>query len=169
MSARGPVLFLCPHNAAKSVLAVAEFNRLAQQQGVSLRADSAGTEPDAAPSPAVVAAQHEEGIDVAGHRPRRVTREDLAAAYRIISFGCDIGALAPPERQSSPGRTCRRSAVIWRRRVRQSASIWNGLWSSWQLNRVRRATTLGRMGDAMGNARPAEGGPDRLSVSDPAL
>jgi arsenate reductase (thioredoxin) len=96
MSARGPVLFLCPHNAAKSVLAVAEFNRLAQQQGVSLRADSAGTEPDAAPSPAVVAALREEGIDVAGHRPRRVTREDLAGAHRIISLGCDIGVLAPP-------------------------------------------------------------------------
>jgi len=56
MSARGPVLFLCPHNAAKSVLAVAEYDRLAQQRGISLRADSAGTEPEAAPSPAVVAA-----------------------------------------------------------------------------------------------------------------
>jgi arsenate reductase len=96
MSARGPVLFLCPHNAAKSVLAVAEFNRLAQQQGVSLRADSAGTEPDAAPAPAVVAALRDEDINVAGHRPRRVTPDDLAAAYRIISLGCDVGALTLP-------------------------------------------------------------------------
>ena len=96
MSARGPVLFLCPHNAAKSVLAVAEFNRLAQQQGVSLRADSAGTEPDAAPAPTVVAALRDEGINVAGHRPRRVTPEDLAAADRVISLGCDVGAVAPP-------------------------------------------------------------------------
>jgi len=91
------VLFLCPHNAAKSVLAVAEFDRLAQQRGVSLRADSAGTDPEAAPSPAVVAALCADGIDVADHRPRRVTPEDLTAADRIITLGCDIGALAPPE------------------------------------------------------------------------
>ena len=96
MSARGPVLFLCPHNAAKSVLAVAEFDRLAQQRGVSLRADSAGTEPEAAPSPAVVAALRAEGIDVADHRPRRATPEDLVGADRIITLGCDIGELAPP-------------------------------------------------------------------------
>src|SRR5215212_160050 len=95
MTWRGRVLFLCPHNAAKSVLAVAEFNRLAQQRGVSLRADSAGTEPDTAPSPAVVAALRADGIDVANHRPRLVTREDLATADRIITLGCDIGALVP--------------------------------------------------------------------------
>jgi protein-tyrosine-phosphatase len=55
VTAHGRVLFLCPHNAAKSMLAIAKFNRLAQQRGLSLRADSAGKEPDAAPSPAVVA------------------------------------------------------------------------------------------------------------------
>ena len=36
MTAQKRVLFLCPHNAAKSVLAVAEFNRLAQQRGMTL-------------------------------------------------------------------------------------------------------------------------------------
>ena len=96
MTGHGRVLFLCPHNAAKSVLAVAEFNRLAQQRGLSLRADSAGTEPDAAPSPAVVAALLTDGIDFTDHRPRRVTTEDLAAADRIITLGCDIEALVPP-------------------------------------------------------------------------
>ena len=96
MTAHGRVLFLCPHNAAKSVLAVAEFNRLARQRGLSLRADSAGTEPDAAPSPAVVAALLADGIDVTDHRPRRVTAEDLAAADHIITLGCDIAALLPP-------------------------------------------------------------------------
>jgi arsenate reductase (thioredoxin) len=96
MTAHGRVLFLCPHNAAKSVLAVAELNRLAQQRGLSLRAESAGTEPEAAPSPAVVAALRADGIDVADHRPRRVTPEDLVGADRIITLGCDIGALAAP-------------------------------------------------------------------------
>ena len=96
MTPHGRVLFLCPHNAAKSVLAVAEFNRLAQQRGLAVRADSAGTEPDAAPSPAVVATLLADGIDVTDHRPRRVTKEDLAAAHRIITLGCDVEALVPP-------------------------------------------------------------------------
>jgi arsenate reductase (thioredoxin) len=83
------ILFLCPHNAAKSVLAAAYFDQLARERGLDCQAASAGTSPDAVPSPAVVAMLREEGIDVAGHRPRRVTAEDLASAHRVISLGCD--------------------------------------------------------------------------------
>ena len=89
------VLFLCPHNAAKSVLAAADFDRLARARGLPYRADSAGTEPDDVPAAAVVAVLREEGIDVSAHRPRRVTDEDLTAAHRVISLGCDLGGLAP--------------------------------------------------------------------------
>jgi protein-tyrosine-phosphatase len=89
------ILFLCPHNAAKSVLAVAHFDRLARERGLPYRADSAGTEPDAQPSPAVVAALGAEGINVTAHHPRHVTAEDLAAARRVISMGCDLGEVVP--------------------------------------------------------------------------
>jgi arsenate reductase (thioredoxin) len=90
--AMGPartILFLCPHNAAKSVLAAAYFDQLARERGLNYRAASAGTSPDAVPSPAVVAMLREEGIDVAGYRPRRVATEDLTSAHRVISLGCD--------------------------------------------------------------------------------
>jgi arsenate reductase (thioredoxin) len=83
------ILFLCPHNAAKSVIAAAYFARLARERGLDYQAASAGTSPDAAPSPAVVAMLRDEGIDVAGYRPRRVTAEDLTSAHRVISLGCD--------------------------------------------------------------------------------
>jgi arsenate reductase (thioredoxin) len=92
-TAMGPartILFLCPHNAAKSVLAAAYFDTMAIERGLPFRADSAGTEPDEQASPAVVAALHADGIDVADHRPRRVTAEDVASAYRVISLGCDV-------------------------------------------------------------------------------
>src|SRR3712207_5875799 len=89
MGSARTILFLCPHNAAKSVLAAAYFDRLAQERGLDYRAASAGTSPDAAPSPAVVAMLRDEGIDVAGHRPRRLTAEDLTSAHRVISLGCD--------------------------------------------------------------------------------
>ena len=89
MGLHGTILFLCPHNAAKSVLAAAYFDQQAIARGLPFRADSAGTEPDEQPAPAVVATLRDEGIDVAGHRPRRVTAEDLANAHRVISLGCD--------------------------------------------------------------------------------
>ena len=31
-------------------------------------------------------------------RPRRVTRDELASAWRVVSFGCDLTALAPDAR-----------------------------------------------------------------------
>ena len=90
------IVFLCPHGAAKSVIAAAYCQQLADQWGVSLHATSAGTEPDAEVPPAVVALLRAEGIDVADDRPRRVTMEELATAHRIVTLGCDLGDLERP-------------------------------------------------------------------------
>jgi protein-tyrosine-phosphatase len=96
MSETRTILFLCPHGAATSVMAAAYFQRLAEQRGLDVSADAAGTEPDAEVSPAVLELLNAEGIDVANYRPRRVSAEELAAADHIVSFGCDLGDLAPP-------------------------------------------------------------------------
>src|SRR5215211_184584 len=88
------ILFLCPHGAAKSVIAAAYCRQLADQWGVPMHARSAGTEPDAEVSPAVVALLRTEGIDIGDYLPRRVTAEELASADWIISLGCDLGDLA---------------------------------------------------------------------------
>ena len=80
------VLFVCLHGAAKSVIAAAEFERLARARGVAARAVSAGTEPDPQIAPVVVARLLEEGIDLRGLRPRRVTRQDVAQASRVVSL-----------------------------------------------------------------------------------
>jgi protein-tyrosine-phosphatase len=93
---RHTILFLCPHNAAKSVLAATYCQHLAAQCGLEVQVTSAGTAPDATTSPAVVALLRSEGFDVAHHRPRHVTREELGAAFRIISLGCDVRHLTPP-------------------------------------------------------------------------
>ena len=102
MGSARTILFLCPHNAAKSVLAAAYFDQRARERGLGYRAASAGTSPDADPSPAVVAMLRDEGIDVAGHRPRLLTTEDLTSAHRVISLGCDlndlVGANTPVDR-----------------------------------------------------------------------
>ncbi len=92
------VLFLCPHNAAKSVIAAAYFERLASQNNLDFCATSAGTEPDAATAPAVVDLLRSEGLDVSAHLPRRVTCEELIGAFRVVALGCDVSDLAPPDK-----------------------------------------------------------------------
>lgn len=87
------ILFLCPHHAAKSVIAAEYFNRLAQQKGLPWVADSAGTEPDDVVSPVVVDLLKQENIDVSQHQPRRVTADELQTAARIISMGCTADEL----------------------------------------------------------------------------
>jgi protein-tyrosine-phosphatase len=87
------IVFLCPHGAAKSVIAAAYCQQLADQHNVPLRASAAGTEPDAEFSPAVLELLLTQGIEVADQRPRRVTPEELAAASRIISLGCNLDDL----------------------------------------------------------------------------
>ncbi len=90
------VLFVCLHGAAKSVLAAADFRRLAAERGLDIGADSAGTEPDPVIAPAVLRALQAEGLDLSEQRPRLVRPADLARAWRLVAFGCDLRALAPP-------------------------------------------------------------------------
>lgn len=92
------VLFVCEHGAAKSVLAAAYFARMAEGRGLALRARFAGVEPDAEIAPRVATELAADGIDLRDQRPRRVSREDLARAWRVVSFGCDLSGLAPPGR-----------------------------------------------------------------------
>ena len=90
------VLFVCLHGAAKSVLAAVDFERLAKERGLGVTVESAGTEPDPEIAPGVAAALKAEGVDMAGQKPRLLTREMATRASRIVAFGCDLGTAAPP-------------------------------------------------------------------------
>ena len=89
------IVFVCLHGAAKSVLAAHCWNRLARERGLSVRATFAGVEPDPEIAPRVAAALAAEGADLRGERPRRVTADEIVGAWRVVSFGCDLGPLAP--------------------------------------------------------------------------
>jgi arsenate reductase (thioredoxin) len=82
------VLFLCPHGAAKSVLAAALFARLAEAQGLPLRGTCAGTEPDPQLAPHVRALLEREGLAIPLERPQLVTEALVEAAAWVISLGC---------------------------------------------------------------------------------
>jgi arsenate reductase len=95
MTREETVLFVCLHASAKSLIAMEYFNRMAAQNGSSLRALSAGTEPDDAIPPEVVAGLAGDGFDVSGRVPLRLTPALVAGAAAIVSFGPDITAVGP--------------------------------------------------------------------------
>jgi protein-tyrosine-phosphatase len=90
------VLFMCPHGAAKSVLASAYFQRLARERGLNVRVVSAGTEPDRQVAPAVATHLTKNGYEVPIANPRKVTVEEFAAADVVVSIGCDLKNLPAP-------------------------------------------------------------------------
>ncbi|MCA1727768.1 MAG: arsenate reductase ArsC [Actinobacteria bacterium] len=87
------VLFVCVHNAGRSVMAEALFNRLADGRAEAL---SAGTEPSGRAHPEVVEAMRELDIDVSGHEGSLLTDELVASAERVITMGCAVDTAACP-------------------------------------------------------------------------
>jgi arsenate reductase len=79
------VLFVCLHNAGRSQMSQALFERAA---GGRHEAQSAGTEPADHIHPNVVAVMQEEGIDVSRRTPRLMTDELARWADVVITMGC---------------------------------------------------------------------------------
>jgi arsenate reductase len=90
------VVFVCLHGTAKSVIAASYLNRLSAERGLNIRATAAGIEPEPDVPPHVREGLLQEGLDVRHHRAQTVTPEELAAAWRVVSFGCDLSHVAPP-------------------------------------------------------------------------
>ena len=80
------VIFACVHNAGRSQMAAAFFNQLADP--ARARALSAGTIPGDRVHPEVVAVMREEGIDLSGARPQKLTPELAGQAQLLITMGC---------------------------------------------------------------------------------
>lgn len=80
------VLFACVHNAGRSQIAAALFNRHANPS--KARAISAGTQPADRVHPEVVALMREMGIDLSGQQPQKLTEELAEQAQWLITMGC---------------------------------------------------------------------------------
>lgn len=79
------VLFVCTHNAGRSQIAQAFFERYAPPD---LRAESAGQEPAEAIWPNVVEAMREVGIDISARRPKKIEVEMQLHADKAITLNC---------------------------------------------------------------------------------
>jgi arsenate reductase len=78
-------LFVCLHNAGRSQISQALFERAA---GGRHEARSAGTTPGERVHPKVVEAMDELGIDLSGRVPRELSREDAEWADVVVTMGC---------------------------------------------------------------------------------
>ena len=76
------VLFVCVHNAGRSQMAQALYER----RGGEGR--SAGSEPAGELHQAVIEALDEVGIDVSDRVPHRLSREDVEWAELVVTMGC---------------------------------------------------------------------------------
>jgi arsenate reductase len=79
------VLFVCLHNAGRSQMSEAIFERDAHGRHTAL---SAGTTPAERVHPEVVEAMHEIGVDLAARTPQRLTVELAERADLIVTMGC---------------------------------------------------------------------------------
>ncbi len=79
------VLFVCTHNAGRSQIAQAFFERHAPPD---VRAESAGSEPAREVWPQVVEAMAEVGIDLSDRKPRKLLREMQLHADWAVTMGC---------------------------------------------------------------------------------
>lgn len=102
----GMVLFVCVENTFRSVMSEALFNARAPK---GWHAESAGVQPAEAINPIVAELVGEIGIGVDPKKPRLVSPELVASAWRVITFGCvdrcPIGAKEKSEDWPIPGST----------------------------------------------------------------
>jgi protein-tyrosine-phosphatase len=78
-------LFVCLHNAGRSQMSQALFERAAEERHSAL---SAGTTPGERVYPEVIAVMRELGIDLAGRVPQALTVELAEQADVVVTMGC---------------------------------------------------------------------------------
>ena len=79
------VLFVCLHNAGRSQISQALFQRTA---GNGHESASAGTTPAARVHPEVVEVMREIGVDLADRTPRKLTPDLAQWAQIVVTMGC---------------------------------------------------------------------------------
>ena len=80
------VLFACVHNAGRSQMAAAWFNKVCDRK--KARAISAGTQPGERVHLEVVQTMLEVGIDLTDVKPRLLTGELAREATLLVTMGC---------------------------------------------------------------------------------
>lgn len=86
------ILFVCVHNAGRSQMAEAFFNKMAKGKAESL---SAGTQITEKINPLVVEVMSEVGIDISQQKPKKLTLDMMGNADKVITMGCGVEGTCP--------------------------------------------------------------------------
>ena len=80
------VIFACVHNAGRSQMAAAFFNKLSDP--TKAKAISAGTQPGVRVHPEVLEVMQEVGIDLSFATPQKLTEDLTRSAALLVTMGC---------------------------------------------------------------------------------
>ena len=83
------IIFVCEHGAAKSIIAAAYFNHLAELANLDTRAIARGTNPDSELSPKTITGLGADGLTSTGTIPQKLSLADVQDAQQIVTF-CEL-------------------------------------------------------------------------------
>ena len=156
------VLFVCNHNAGRSQMAQAFFERYGPDD---MRAESAGNEPARQLWPTVIEAMGELGFDLAGRRPQKLTVEMQLHADWAITMGCGetcpyvpgkVEAWDIPDPAGRPLNEVRAIRDGIEARVRELITLRSDeIRSDRTVHQLRLAALLPRLSDEFAGTRPA--------------
>lgn len=87
----GQVVFVCEFGTTKSLMAASYFNQLAEQKGLAVRAIARASAPKSTTvSAAVVDGLRQDGIDVSGFKPVKVSAAEVSKSQRVILISTDL-------------------------------------------------------------------------------
>ena len=86
------ILFVCVHNAGRSQMAEAFFNRMTKGKAEGF---SAGTQIADSINPLVLEAMREVGIDISQQKPKKLTLDMMDNADKVITMGCGVEETCP--------------------------------------------------------------------------
>ncbi len=157
------VLFVCTHNAGRSQMAQALFERYAPDD---VRAESAGSDPVRACWPEVLQVMSEVGVDLSKRRPKRLSVEMQLHADWAVTMGCgDVCPYVPttvddwdlPDPAGRPIEEVREIRDLIDERVRDLAlNNIDAIRSDPTSHRFRLAKLLPQLIEEFGDERPAE-------------
>jgi protein-tyrosine-phosphatase len=156
------VLFVCTHNAGRSQIAQALFERCCPGD---CRGESAGSDPARRLWPEVVEVMREVGIDIADRKPKRLTVEMQLHADWAVTMGCgDVCPYVPtrvddwdiPDPAGRPIGEVREIRDAIGDRVQRLVANIDEIRHDVTSHRWRLAKLLPGLIDEFGETRPAE-------------
>lgn len=84
------IMFVCEHGSAKSVIAAAHFNRIAEKRGSPYRAISRGVHPDSEIPVTIKAGLLSDGLKVDAWKPTVISDAEIKRAERVVTLSCEL-------------------------------------------------------------------------------